>query len=96
VATLAEPVLAGTSSVSSTGLPARVLGRTGVRISILYLGGWHIGAIKDDNESIRLMQDQLADNTAAVFEYPQALGLVICSALQPAAGRHRAFEILGT
>jgi predicted dehydrogenase len=41
-------------------------------------------------------QDRLADNTAAVFEYPQALGLVICSALQPAAGRHRAFEILGT
>ena len=41
-------------------------------------------------------QDRLADNTAAVFEYPRALGLVICSALQPGAGRHRAFEILGT
>jgi aryl-alcohol dehydrogenase-like predicted oxidoreductase len=40
---------------TGAGLPTRVLGRTGVRVSVLGLGGWHIGSIKDDNEAIRLM-----------------------------------------
>ena len=55
LAALAEAVIAGTSSASETGLPTRVLGATGVRVSILCLGGWHVGAIKDESESIRLM-----------------------------------------
>ncbi len=40
---------------SAAGLPTRVLGRTGVRVSILCLGGWHIGAVKDQAEAIRIM-----------------------------------------
>lgn len=52
---LAERVLAQTSPVSQTGLPTRVLGRTGVRVSILGLGGAHIAAIKDEQEAIRIM-----------------------------------------
>jgi uncharacterized protein len=59
LAALAEEVLAQTSAASATGLPTRVLGRTGQRVSILCIGGWHIGAIKDDAESIRLMQAAL-------------------------------------
>jgi len=59
LAALAEEVLAQTSPASATGLPTRVLGRTGQRVSILCLGGWHLGAIKDDAESIRLMQAAL-------------------------------------
>src|SRR5881397_2700863 len=59
LAALAEDVLAQTSPASATGLPTRVLGRTGQRVSILALGGWHIGSIKDDAESIRLMQAAL-------------------------------------
>ncbi len=59
VAALADSVLAQTSPASGTGLPTRVLGRTGQRVSILALGGWHVGAIKDDAESIRLMQAAL-------------------------------------
>jgi aryl-alcohol dehydrogenase-like predicted oxidoreductase len=59
MAALADNVLAQTSPASATGLPTRVLGRTGQRVSILALGGWHIGAIKDDAESIRLMQAAL-------------------------------------
>jgi aryl-alcohol dehydrogenase-like predicted oxidoreductase len=55
IALLAEQVIAQTSSPSGTGLPTRVLGRTGVRVSILGLGGWHIGAVKDDQEAIRIM-----------------------------------------
>jgi len=55
IAALADQVLAQTSSASATGLPTRVLGRTGVRVSILALGGWHVGTIKDEREAIRLM-----------------------------------------
>ena len=59
LATLAEEVLAQTSGASATGLPTRVLGRTGQRVSILCIGGWHLGTVKDDAESIRLMQAAL-------------------------------------
>ena len=54
-AALAKAVLAQTSPASATGLPTRVLGRTGQRVSILCLGGWHIGSVKDDNEAVRIM-----------------------------------------
>jgi predicted dehydrogenase len=40
--------------------------------------------------------DNLADNTVAVFEYPRALGLIMSSVLQPGATQHRAFEIFGS
>jgi uncharacterized protein len=52
---LADQVIAQTSSAGATGLPTRELGRTGVRVSVLCLGGWHIGAVKDHNEAIRIM-----------------------------------------
>ena len=37
------------------GLATRPLGKTGVRVSMLCLGGWHIGAVKDEQEAIRIM-----------------------------------------
>ena len=37
------------------GLPTRALGRTGANVSILCLGGWHIGDVKDQNEAVRIM-----------------------------------------
>ena len=37
------------------GLPTRPLGKTGVKVSILCLGGWHIGAVKDEKEAIKIM-----------------------------------------
>jgi len=40
--------------------------------------------------------DNLADNTVAVFEYPRALGFIMSSVLQPGATQHRAFEIFGS
>ncbi len=40
---------------SAKGLPTRPLGRTGVRVSILCLGGWHIGAVKDPAQAIKIM-----------------------------------------
>src|SRR5438309_7563163 len=55
VAALARRVVAQTSSASGSGIPTRELGKTGQRVSIVCLGGWHIRAIKDDAESIRVM-----------------------------------------
>jgi aryl-alcohol dehydrogenase-like predicted oxidoreductase len=52
-------VLASQAPAGATGLPTRVLGRTGERVSILCVGGWDIGAIEDDAESIRLMHAAL-------------------------------------
>jgi aryl-alcohol dehydrogenase-like predicted oxidoreductase len=39
----------------SNGLPTRPLGKTGLRVSCLCLGGWHIGSVKNDNEAIKIM-----------------------------------------
>src|SRR5436190_23551532 len=44
------------------GIPTRPLGKTGARVSILCLGGWHIGAAAKDSgdaEAIRIMQRAL-------------------------------------
>jgi len=40
--------------------------------------------------------DGLADNTVAVFEFARALGIITSAPLQPNAGSHRFFEVLGT
>jgi uncharacterized protein len=55
VALLAEQVIAQTSSASTTGMPTRVLGRTGERVSIVGVGGWHIGVVKDEAEAVRIV-----------------------------------------
>jgi uncharacterized protein len=60
----AESVLASQSPPSATGLPTRLLGRTGERVSILGLGGWDIGSIQDDLESIRFMHAALDEGVS--------------------------------
>ena len=52
-ASLAQQALAQQSG--STGLPTRRLGRTNEQVSILCLGGRHIGAVEDKKEAIRIM-----------------------------------------
>jgi len=37
------------------GLPTRPLGKTGVRVSLICLGGWHIGSVKDEKEAVKIM-----------------------------------------
>jgi predicted aldo/keto reductase-like oxidoreductase len=37
------------------GLATRPLGKTGVNVSMLCLGGWHIGSVKDEQEAIKIM-----------------------------------------
>jgi aryl-alcohol dehydrogenase-like predicted oxidoreductase len=50
-----EDVLGSQGQASGGGLPTRVLGRTGERVSILGLGGWDMGSIADDAEAIRFV-----------------------------------------
>jgi predicted aldo/keto reductase-like oxidoreductase len=42
-----------------TGLPMRPLGNTGEKVSIICLGGWHIGSVKDKDEAIKIMHRAL-------------------------------------
>ena len=51
----ASAVLAGTSSAAASGVPTRVLGRTGQRVSVIGVGGYHIATPKEESESIRIM-----------------------------------------
>jgi len=44
---------------STKGLPTRPLGKTGERVSIICLGGWHIGSVKDEKEAIKIMHTAL-------------------------------------
>ena len=37
------------------GIPQRPLGKTGVNVSIICLGGWHIGSVKDKDEAVKIM-----------------------------------------
>src|SRR5262245_12844854 len=43
----------------SQGVPTRPLGKTGVKVSIICLGGWHIGSVKDRKEAIKIMHAAL-------------------------------------
>jgi predicted dehydrogenase len=44
----------------------------------------------------KLGTDGLADNTAAMLEFPRAIGMIACMSNQPGASRQRTFEIFGT
>jgi len=55
----ATSAAAETDAASSKGLPTRPLGKTGVRVSIICLGGWHIGSVKDKDEAIKIMHRAL-------------------------------------
>ena len=47
--------------IALMSIPKRVLGRTGEQVSILCLGGWHIRAVEDDNEAIRIMHTAIGE-----------------------------------
>src|SRR5437879_4669189 len=57
--TAASLLMAGSLSVtakadSRNGIPYRTLGRTGEKLSVIGLGGYHLGKQSDANESIRI------------------------------------------
>lgn len=57
IATLASSVLAQQED-GTHGLPTRPLGKTGEKLSIIALGGWHIGSIPDE-EAVRIMHEAI-------------------------------------
>ncbi len=52
---IGNDLIAQTTRWEETGLPTRPLGKTGENVSIICLGGWHIGAVPDQQEAIRMM-----------------------------------------
>jgi predicted dehydrogenase len=42
------------------------------------------------------LEDGLADNTLAVFEYPQGIAIISSAATMAGSGSHRSFEVIGT
>ncbi len=48
-----------TFAQSAGEIPKRPLGKTGVQVSALGVGGYHLGAAKDDQEAIRIVQEAL-------------------------------------
>jgi len=52
-------VLAAPSTGKPGMVPRRKLGKTGVEVSILTLGGYHLGSIKDDAEAMRVVHAAL-------------------------------------
>jgi len=53
--TLGAQLIAQTTDAATTGIPTRPLGKTGENVSILALGGWHIGAVQDQKEAFKIM-----------------------------------------
>jgi len=49
----------GADDADTKGLPTRPLGKTGEKVSLLCLGGWHIGNVKDKKEAIKIMHAAL-------------------------------------
>ena len=51
-----QALAAPPTTETGAGVPVRALGRTGQKVSMLALGGWHIGAVKDKAEATAIMQ----------------------------------------
>jgi len=59
-AAISSSALAASTTAASTGeMPYRTLGRSGERVSLLGLGGYHIGLQPDEQESIRIIRTAL-------------------------------------
>ncbi|MBZ5668230.1 MAG: aldo/keto reductase [Acidobacteriia bacterium] len=55
-AAISGNVVAATAAVASGEMPYRTLGRSGEKVSLLGLGGFHLGLQRDEQESIRIIR----------------------------------------
>ena len=51
-----QALAAPPATETGAGVPVRALGRTGQKVSMLALGGWHIGAVKEKPEATAIIQ----------------------------------------
>ncbi len=47
------------SKQNSAGIPLRALGRTGVDVTAIGFGGYHLGLVEDDDEAVRLVHQAI-------------------------------------
>jgi predicted aldo/keto reductase-like oxidoreductase len=47
------------SQRNTSEIPRRPLGRTGVQVTAIGFGGYHLGLVKDDNEAVRLLHEAI-------------------------------------
>src|SRR6266700_2907270 len=52
-------MLRSRTMASLSNLPTRPLGKTGIQVSLICVGGWHIRSVKDDGEAIKIMHTAL-------------------------------------
>src|ERR1700758_1145063 len=59
VTTLMTTLAKNRAHAETNALPMRTLGRTGIRVSMVGIGGYHIGMQSDEQESIRIVRTAL-------------------------------------
>ena len=47
------------SKQNSSGIPLRTLGRTGIDVTAIGFGGYHLGLVKDDGDAVRLVHESI-------------------------------------
>ena len=66
-AALGLAAAADAADADRKGLATRSLGKTGERVSLICLGGWHIGSVKDPAEAVKIMHAAI-DNGLTFFD----------------------------